>query len=285
MKFIRHISGVACCLLMAASAPPVSTAQTGAGDSIAQAAAAPGGRFLGITTDPPGALVYLDSILLGRSPLVVRLPEPSRARAGAASILTISGGEPGRWFAPVATDTLRPGGGGAGIAGGGGDTMALHYSLPVAARITSDPPGADVVLGDSLLGSTPLFASLPRSVSTVRLRKAGYREESVLIDPATFNYRVGLVRQDSAGMIAESPLAGLAGEGSTKLVIAGIATVAAGTAAALLKQKADTYYQDYQDTGDPATLDRVRRLDLASAIALAVAEIGIGYLVIELLSR
>jgi hypothetical protein len=298
-------------LLVLLAAPP-AFAQTIAGDSLPPAATARGGTFLDVTTDPPGATIYLDSVDLGNSPLVIRLPEPPRRGAQEPHILIVVGGKPGSWFAPVVTDTIRaPEGGGvdasavswgvdsnavpadgdttvdadADTGRGFPDTLSRHYVLPLSARIASDPPGAGVVLGDSIIGNTPLFASLPRSVATVRLVKDGYREAAVLIDPATFNYRVGLVRNDSGAAPAADPLAGVTGKGSTMLIVAAVATVAAGTTAALVKHKADALYEDYQDTGDPSTLDRVRRLDLASAIALAVAEIGIGYLVIELLSR
>jgi hypothetical protein len=272
-------------LLLLAQTASQAAAQTGAVDSIAQTPRR--GSFLRITTDPPGAAVYLDSLPVGTSPLVVRRPDPLRPGGPRASILTIVGGAGDDWYSPVLVDTLPPGDSGSAFPADGGDTLLLHYALPIAARISSDPAGAGVLLGDSLLGSTPLFATLPGDGQgiSLRVRKEGYREEALLIAPPTFNYRVELARLDSSAGADATALAGLTGEGSMKLLVAAGIAVASGTTSALLKHKADESYDDYQATGDPATLDRVRRLDVSSALSLAVAQLAIGYLVIELLSR
>jgi hypothetical protein len=69
------------------------------------------------------------------------------------------------------------------------------------------------------------------------------------------------------------------------MFIAAGTAVAAGATAAYFKERADRAYAEYNITGDQATLDRMRKNDLVSGIALAVAEISLGYLLIELLSR
>ena len=53
----------------------------------------------------------------------------------------------------------------------------------------------------------------------------------------------------------------------------------------MFKVRADCLYEEYSATGDGSTLDRVRRYDILPEITLAVAEISIGSLLIELLPR
>jgi len=151
--------------------------------------------------------------------------------------------------------------------------------------VASEPAGAEILLGDSLIGTTPLFTSLPRGSALLTIRKEGYKASEIILDPSTRNYNVQLLSVDPAG--APKPVYLADGDGNTMLptfLAAGVAVVS-GATAAYFKERADREYALYRISGDAATLDAVRKNDLLSGIALAVAEISIGYLVIELLSR
>ncbi len=227
-----------------------------------------------VTSDPSGAGVYGDSGLIGTTPLDTTLPVAANARVRALR-LKIVGGESGNWFVPVLFDSI-------GLPTG---TITRHYDLPLAARVASEPQGADVLLGDSLLGTTPLFAVVPRTVALLTLRKDGYRSREMMLDPGTPNYHVQLDPVDPAGGPKAVYLVADGGKSATTMFIAAGTAVAAGATAAYYKERADRAYAEYNITGDEGTLDRMRKNDLVSGIALAVAEISLGYLLIELLSR
>lgn len=235
----------------------------------------PPGRVLSVTTDPPGARIFVDGTLAGVSPLAVRLPDSGAAGPGGGVVLVVEASGPGSWSSATVGDTIRT----------DRDTLARHYALPLPVRIDSDPQGAEVARGDSVLGTTPLFAVVPRSTRLLAVSKEGYRRQEVPVDPATSGYLVRLVPGDAAGSPSPSPLAGVAGRSNTLPYVAAAVAVAAGTVAAWSKNRADGFYEDYRSNGDRALLDRVDRLDLTSGIALGVAQVCLGYLVIELLSR
>ncbi|HLF14645.1 MAG TPA: PEGA domain-containing protein [Bacteroidota bacterium] len=273
-------------VFMTPAALPAAGARTAAADSVTAGVRADSvsrGIVLRITSDPPGARVYRDTFLLGTTPLETALTDTAATGPGTAR-LRIVGGDPGSWFIPVIVDSIRiPAGDPPGDSGAG--SVTRHYELPIAARIDSDPAGAEVVLGDSLIGTTPLFAAVPGSVVSLTLRKEGYSSQSVVLHSGTSGYRVQLASADPDGGPKPSYLSGEVGKSYASVVIAGGTAVITGAVAAWLKDRADRSYEEYRLTGDGGTLDRVRRYDLLSGIALAAAEISLGYLVIELLSR
>ena len=53
----------------------------------------------------------------------------------------------------------------------------------VRMRFTSTPEGAEVLLGDTVLGTTPFEAEVPRDAASVRYRLARHRGEEVALTP------------------------------------------------------------------------------------------------------
>lgn len=167
-----------------------------------------------------------------------------------------------------------------------GEHRTLRYNLRSQYFITSSPFGAEVVLGDSLIGTTPLVTSLRLDQQSIVVRKTGY-------EPSTF--------QISGGNIISIPLKRLwtnedGGEtyfrdlnGNSEkplgLYIAGAATVVSGVAAAYFKVKADGRYQQYLTTGDRTLLSRTNDLDTAAGIAIAATQVGLGLFTYFLFSR
>lgn len=239
------------------------------------------GRSIVLTSEPAGALVYLDGSLIGGTPLRIPLDDTVAGGRGVV-VVKIVGGGPGRWFVPVVTDSIAVPPSGTGAAP---DTIVRHYDLPLPLRITSEPAGAEVLLGDSLLGTTPLLTMVPRSASRLDFRREGYEPQSAMLRAGLSDYRVGLVPREPEVPDPPSPLQAGGGKTYTPVFIAAGSAVVAGAASAWLKNLADRSYEEYRSTGDGATLDRVRRYDLLSGISLVVAEISLGYLVIDLLSR
>jgi hypothetical protein len=124
---------------------------------------------LSITTRPAGARVSIDGAQVGRTP-VEKVSLVSGKRV--AVTMELEG------YKPVRQDVLGQG--------------ALNLDVPlekietapppaaeVVLKLTSDPPGATVSLGETVLGTTPLEHRMPRSESeaTFVFKLAGHRQE------------------------------------------------------------------------------------------------------------
>lgn len=270
--------------LLIAGPPPAgarSAAPTPAADS------GHSGPRVVIVSVPPGADVHRGTDRLGVTPLSLTIDDLLGGERDAAAI-TISGGAPDDWLRPSVTDTLRATdlAARAPVADGpaADGSIELRYDLPLAVRIDSEPSGAAVYEGDSLLGATPLVVALRPGARSVEVRMAGRIAQTLLLDRGSPRLRAVLPREGGGGADTPPALAGPP-KGYRGIVIAGGAAVLSGAASAWLKNQADRSLDDYRLTGDRATLDRVRRYDLFAGIALAVAELSLGYVVFELLSR
>ncbi len=222
------------------------------------------GAFLTVHSAPPGLAVYRDTTLVGRTP-VDSVPVPS-----GTMVLRVLSARERSWEGPALIETLtvRP---------------AEHVVRDVAplriGRITSEPDGAQVSLGDSLIGSTPLLVPLRAQGSLVTVARDGYESASL---PFTGDMHVVLAAR--AGTTAQY----LAGEHSahlTPVILSTGVSVLAGATAAYCKIKADARYADYRTNGKASDLDAVHRLDLLSGISLAVSELSLFLLTYQLLSR
>lgn len=227
---------------------------------------------LTVRTQTPGVRVILDTTVLGVAP-VEHIP-----LAEGIHILRLIHPDNRSWLQPVVIDTLivHP-----------GEQIVRAARFPLLYYITSDPYGAKILQGDSVLGSTPLRISLPSGINIIKLIKEGF-EESILPLPS----EPGEVRTQLI------PIAGNGhfNHGSSYLMydrtkpafpiyVATGVTVLTGAAAAIFKIKADGYYNDYRATNDQLKLEQVRNFDLAAGISLAASEISLLALTYLLLSR
>ncbi len=228
-----------------------------------------GAAGLSITSEPPGLRIFNDTAFIGTTPY------ESNALPAGIFRFRVFGADPVRWASPGISDSVLL---------VDGEHVERHVVLPRFVRITTDPGGAEIRLGDSVLGRTPLFALLPPGAVTLSAGMEGYAER-LLIVPAGLGSAHAVMTPTAAGAVVRSPLAGTGGESATPLIVAGSVAVVSGAVSAYLKTRADTYYDDFRVSGDGATLDRVRRFDLFSGIALGVTELSLGYLIMELLSR
>jgi len=238
--------------------------------------ASPGGdgtdssrALLVITSEPSGVRVYSDTTFLGTTPLHADSLPSGMLR------LRILGADPSVWFSPVLFDSVflvR------------GETAGRHVVLPRVVRVTSQPPGAGVRLGDTVLGTTPLYGLIPPGAVTLTLGREGFADQQMLVPDGLETAHAVLAPVDQAAGAA-GPLLGRVGRSAAPVIVATAVAVVSGAASAYLKTRADTYYENYRGSPDGATLDRVRRYDLFSGITLGVAELSLGYLIVELLSR
>ena len=143
----------------------------GAGAPPALPEATPATGWLLVRTDPPGATVTLDGVGRGQTPLSLRdvsfgthRLEVSRAGFGTVQReVTLNGEET---VVPVGV-SLAPAGRSAVAVGDAAQTGSL--------AVRSRPPGAQVMVDETVAGVTPLVVALPVGRYQVRIQGDGYR--------------------------------------------------------------------------------------------------------------
>lgn len=224
-----------------------------------------------IQSVPDSAHVVLDGHEIGTTPITrdSLMPGPHT--------LVVLHPDVASWLAEPTSDTLllSP-----------GEVRTFRYTLRSRYLITSSPFGAEVLLGDSSLGTTPLATSLDLDQRSIMLRKQGYEPSTIRISGNNI-VSIPLRKLWSKEGVDESYLKELDG-GDNKpigLYIAGAATVVSGVAAAYFKVKADGKYQQYLDTGNNTLLSQTNDLDTAAGIAIAATQVGLGLFTYFLFSQ
>ena len=124
--------------------------------------------------------VYLDSVLVGRTPV------DSLPIATGSMILRVLSSREKAWTGPVLVETLMV---------RSGDHVLRDIAAAGIRRITTEPFGASVFAGDSLLGSTPLLLSPDFDGSMLRVSREGYEAAAL---PLTGDLHVVLVACEGA---------------------------------------------------------------------------------------
>jgi hypothetical protein len=227
---------------------------------------------LEVKTAPPGIHLFVDGLDAGVTPITLDSLTPGMHTI----VLRPPDGD--SWYVFSAPDSISL---------ERGDVKSVLYDLPRTFLVTSTPFGADVLVGDSLLGTTPLC--LPTEslgeVSIIRLQKQDFEQSMVhLGDVPGRRIETRLTpmwNTDGRGLFKE---ADSRAPGSLGLYIAGAGTIASGVLAAYFKIEADAHYQEYLRTGDGAHLTKTHRLDTAAGVAIIATQIGLGlvaYLLFE----
>ena len=188
----------------------------------------------------------------------------------------------------------------------------LLWAAPLAAQdrepvssgqveLASEPAGAEVFVGDSLIGNTPVRASralLPKVTVWFPARDA-WNAQVLRPDTAGPSAEQGvlLLRFSARAMLTGTSMEGDApgvhvGEatdygsafrlpGADILLPAGLG-LAAGIAAVMLKQYADGLYDDYLRSGDASLLSQAEKYDIYAGVSLLLLQAGLGYFVFRL---
>src|SRR5436309_411045 len=114
-----------------------------------------------VQSDPESARVVIDGTFLGYTPLAIDSLRPG------IHILTLQHPNMESWLTEPIRDTMQ-------LAIGA--DKALRYNFRSRHSITSSPFGAEVVLGDSVIGTTPIITSSELIQGTLLLRKPGYEQ-------------------------------------------------------------------------------------------------------------
>jgi hypothetical protein len=224
-----------------------------------------------ISADVDSAIVFLDSGRVGVTPFALDTLKPGRHS------MSLIHPDLSNWLTGKIVDSITV---------SSSDTLRRVYSFDNRILLVSEPTGAKVFLGDSLIGITPIVSS--RGGGDFRFRKIGFKDTTA--NSASLQRRVFIVHLEKEWKAEEdvdSPFKNDRGgdSRSIRLYIAGAATVMAGTAAAYFKTKADDRYAAYIDSGDPLIRNETRRLDTAATVALVATQLGIGLFTYFLLTE
>lgn len=222
---------------------------------------------LEVRADLDSALVYLDSLFVGHTPLQLEglLPGPHR--------LTVVPPHPEEWSVQMVSDTVHLDPGTVSL-----HTCQLRYYVPVR----SEPPGAEVYINDSLAGVTPLLVR-PSSLhedARLTLKLSGFETTSVPREARAGESALTVALKTGWQAVSDGPSPFLPDQPAwnsrnTGLYLSGGVSVLAGIGAAWLKIAADGKQEAFLLTGDPALASERKRLDTYAAISLAVAQAGL----------
>ena len=226
-------------------------------------------RTLHVDTNAEGAAVYADGNWLGRavdSPLV--LP------ASAKEIRVLSAGLDVWSVDPLVFD-LRD-----------NDNPVVHLDahFPNTYRFESNPSGAQVFLGDQLLGQTPLRLIREQPLEgNVAFVLPGYTSRDIPAGSEIWNFhRVTLTALETHEEAVSSGFVVQRARRDWISIAASTTAFAAGALAIHYRTKADNRFDDFNATGKPGLKSDVKRLDVQSGIALGVMQVGIGVVAIRL---
>jgi hypothetical protein len=224
------------------------------GDSLAARSAT-----LRITSEPDSATVFVDGNRAGKTPLLLEGLSPGTHAIRLVAV------DPGDWFSDVTRDTITL---------AGGDLRDLNYRLDRQCAVMTSPSGAEVLVGYSVAGTTPLLLpyALARS-GQVRVRLAGTTAPPVVVDPGSRSTVIIPLALDAGGGAEVQDLRP-GGSGRTGILIAAGGVVLSGGAAAYFKISADEKNAEYQRTGDPALRDQRNHRDLQAAVSLVLLQVS-----------
>lgn len=230
---------------------------------------------LSIQTDVDSAVVFLDSAKVGATPLLLRDVGPGFHR------LKVVHPDVGNWLTGSITDSVEI---------KAGEEKSLRYVFERRFLVLSIPSGADVVIRDSVRGSTPYLLSLggEEALPLITLRRPGYDTTEVTLSDAARGVKTVSLKKHwhpEPGEEAQEELA-TGDEGSSfHIYLAGAATVLAGAAAAYFKIQADNKNNEYLQNPTSSLRSETRRLDTASALCLTASQVGFGLLAYFLLAE
>ncbi len=230
---------------------------------------------LNIQADVDSAVVFLDSMKIGETPLVVRDIRPGFHR------LRIVHPDVTNWLTGSIRDSLQiqP-----------GEEKVLRYTFGRRFLILSVPSGAEVLIDDSASGSTPYLISFAGtdSLPSISLRREGYDSAKVDLSEARRGILTVALKKlwspDQRGGELEETVV-TENHGTFRVYLAGAITVGFGAAAAYFKIQADDRNAQYVTNLSSSSASQIRVYDTASAICLVFAEVGFGFLTYFLLTE
>lgn len=228
-------------------------------------------KELQMMSDPSGAFVYVRDSLVGKTPIMISLAH------GWDSLLLVYP-SPTDWNAvkkKIALPKDPPVGAG------------FVVRLPVKFLIQSQPYGASVHFRDSLIGSTPCIFTLSDEACTLMVEKNQYQKFVLpvgrLDNPNVWIALKPLVHGEQEQQVQSVRSAIRIPK--TSVLLSGALGLATGITGILLKDKANSFYDEYRSTGNTEKLSETRRYDIYAGVALGLMQACFGYLVYLLLTE
>ncbi len=210
---------------------------------------------LNIDSEVKGAVVYLDSALIGSTPI-----SNFKVKVGTYT-LKVKNPEPTDWLEQDIVQKI-------GIKEN--DTLNLFITFEKFIKINSIPFSANILLGDSIIGTTPsIFKMKDLLGEKIKIVKKGHNEVEILIDGKTQRIEVNLSPKNGAETeLRTEPRNKL----NVVLPIAGI-SLTSGIISIYFKTQADKLYNEYLQSGDPEKLNTVKTYDKVAGVTLVIFEI------------
>lgn len=210
---------------------------------------------LNIDSEIKGALVYLDSMLIGSTPI-----SNFKVRVGTYT-LKVKNPEPTDWLEQDVVQKIEI---------KENDTLNLFITFEKFIKINSIPFSADILLGDSIIGTTPsIFKMKDLLGKKIKIVKKGYNEVEILVDGKTQRVEVNLSPKNGAETeLRTEPKNKL----NMVLPVAGI-SLTSGIISIYFKTQADKLYNEYLQSGDAGKLNTVKTYDKIAGVALVIFEL------------
>ena len=226
-----------------------------------------------ILTEPAGADIYVDSVLVGKSPVTSVIVGRGwhKIRAFYPSVFA--------WNAVTKQDSLN-------VSGSG--TTEIRLVLDNVVRVQSNPPGSIVRYQGSELGITPLYAQLPSlQAGDLVIQKDGY--DSVQVSPGQIQRGFLNVHLSPRNETERLPdVLGVNGRISRDRMLtwaSGTTMIVSGIVSAFMKDKANRHFDAYLQNNDQSDLSATRRFDRGAAATLILSQISLGVLAYFLLAE
>ncbi|MFZ1728758.1 MAG: hypothetical protein WBQ23_14750 [Bacteroidota bacterium] len=178
--------------------------------------------------------------------------------------------------------------------GVGADAHAQDREPPMQrlVELASEPSGAEIFSGDSLLGKTPMRVQLAQLDSIAVWYPARDSWNAQVLRPGKEGPNAGegvrFLRFDARALFLGTPAGRATKETqslrlpSSEILLPAGASLLAGIAAVMLKQSADAYYSDYLQSGDESLLSQTKKYDIYAGVSLALLQVGLGYFIYRL---
>ncbi len=230
--------------------------------------------WLTVESKPSGAAVYIDSMLVGTTPL-----QRHEVRTGKHDLRVVYP-RATSWMAVSKQQTIEL------------TEQEVRYAFELGSvlALNSRPGGATVFLQNRELGTTPLFyrASDPLK-GTLLIRKEGYEPAAIPLAPDNpIPPRIELrpLNTDGGGSLPDVlPQEYHNGSSPRWMSYAAASTmILSGVLSAYWKDQANHDFDRYNATKDPALLASTRRLDNRSGVAITISHLSFAFLAYLFLS-
>lgn len=164
---------------------------------------------------------------------------------------------------------------------------SIFVSFRILYIINSDPFNTSVFKSDSLLGYTPLrFFSESSKFGSLQLKKEGYKTKVIDLNNYSgtpvniFEKLIPEINYQTENIIYKDKSTSFAKKRNVPLLIGlGLTTLGGAFATINLKNKANNYYDNYQQNLNASDLNNSSKYDVYSLISLILTQAALGTLI------